>query len=298
MNPYKRLLLICDPAMHLSPAMTRAQALAGSSGAVLHMVALGSLPPSLRILDETLQDRARLDWLEKHQTWLDEQCQLLSARGIDVSAQALWSDEPMKEVLRLAEDMKADLLIKDREYEPALRRALITPLDWQVLRECAVPLHLVSVAEHALPRKVVAAVDLSQSDPQIDAVNERIIEAAQNFAVQCDADLHLLQAYEAPSSFLAYAAGPVAWTKEMQEEASGRAQTRMARLGERFGVPVHYQHLLKGPATKVIAQFAADQHMDVVVMGTLYHSGLTKVLGSTTEQALYQVPSSILAIRP
>ena len=31
-------------------------------------------------------------------------------------------------------------------------------------------------------------------------------------------------------------------------------------------------------------------------MGTLYHEGVSKVVGSTTEQTLYKVHSSILAI--
>jgi len=298
MSTYQRLLLICDPVLHYSAAMARAQALAGSSGATLHMVALGSLPAGLRILDNSLQIRAREEALERQQIWLRDQVELMRGHGIEASAEAIWSEEPLQEVLQLVNERSIDLLIKDSQYEPALSRALMAPLDWQLLRVCPAPLHLVSLAEHPLPRRVVATLDLSQDDPQVDALNDRIVEAAQQLAEQCDAELHLLEAYDLSPSFLAYAAGPVSWNAEVQEEITGRAHQRMIRLGERFGVPLNFQHVVKGQATKVIAEFAAEQHMDVVVMGTLYHAGLAKIIGSTTEQALYKVKSSILAIRP
>ena len=43
MNAYSRLLLICDTHQHYSAAMARAQALAGSAGASLHMLMIDSL---------------------------------------------------------------------------------------------------------------------------------------------------------------------------------------------------------------------------------------------------------------
>ncbi|GBL55083.1 uspA domain-containing protein [Pseudomonas citronellolis] len=298
MNAYSRLLLICDTHQHYSAAMARAQALAGSAGASLHMLMIDSLAPALNTLDYDLQQRARNTIQERHQAWLDDQVELLRGRGIEASAEAVWSDDPLQEVLRRVRERGFDLLIKDVHYETAVSRALMTPLDWQLLRQCAVPLHLVSHAEHPLPRKVVAALDLSQDDTRVDELNERIVESAQQLARQCDAELHLLQAYDLSSSFLAYAVGPVAWTSEVQEQMSGRATERMQRLGERFGIEQKCLHLIKGAANRVIAEFVDDYRMDVVVMGTLYHAGLAKIVGSTTEQALYRVHSSILAIRP
>ncbi|WP_430318374.1 universal stress protein [Pseudomonas nitroreducens] len=298
MNAFARLLLICDPNLHYSAAMARAQALAGSSGANLHIVVLGTLSSGLALLDYSTQQRAREDIQERQQAWLDDQLELLRGHAIDASAEAIWGEEPLEDILRLVTTHRIDLLIKDTQYEPTLSRALIHPLDWQLLRECPVPLHLVSLAPHPLPRKVVAAIDLSQDDPKVNALNDQIVESAQQLARQCDAELHLLQAYDLSASYLAYAAGPVAWTPEVADQLSGRSRQRMDRIGARFGVGRPYQHLAKGPATRVIAGFAAQQQMDVVVMGTLYHAGLAKIIGSTTEQTLYRVNSSILAVRP
>lgn len=298
MNAYARLLLICDPDLHYSPALARAQALAGAFDARLHIVVLGSLPTGLSVLDYNARQRVREEIQERQRIWLDDQLELLRGHGIDASAEAVWSDDALEDIIALVRRHHIDLLLKDTRYEPALSRALTHPLDWQLLRQSPVPLHLVSQATHPLPRKVVAAIDLSQDDPEVGQLNQRIVEMAQQFAGQCDAELHLLQAYDVSAGFLAYAAGPVAWTPEVAELAAGRSRQQMERIGSQFNVGRLCQHFVKGSATRVIAEFAEQQHMDVVVMGTLYHAGLAKVIGSTTEQALYRVNSGILAVRP
>lgn len=298
MNAYSRLLLICDPLLRDSAAMTRARALAMSSGAHLHMVALDVLPVGMGGFDSVLQTRAREETLQRQEHWLESHAEEIRAHGVAVSTEAVWTSDPLKHALRLVEELDIDLVIKDSQYEPALSRAIMTPLDWQLLRQSPVPLHLVSTAEQAQPRRILAALDLSQDDVRVDALNDHIVESAQVLARQCGAELHLLQAYSLPNDFLAYAAGPVAWSPEVAEQMSGRSRQRMDRIAERFGIGRPYLHLIKGSPIQVIAEFASEKQIDVVVMGTLYRAGLAKIIGSTTEQSLYRVYSSILAVRP
>jgi len=298
MGDYLRLLLFCDPLQRNSAAIERAKALTTTSGAQLYMVILDALPVGLGILDSTLQTQVREATQQRQKYWLETCSTELRKQGIEVRTEAIWTDDLLGEALRLVQLHNIDLAIKDTQYEPALRRVFMTPLDWQLLRQCPAPLHLVSTAEHSLPRRIVAALDLSQEDAHIDALNDRIVESAQQLAQQCNAELHLLQAYDLSASFLTYAAGPVSWSPEIAEQVSGRSHQRMNHISERFGIKSSNQHSIKGPANKVITKFIAEQHMDVVVMGTRYHSGLTKIIGSTAEQVLYRVNSSILALRP
>ena len=48
-------------------------------------------------------------------------------------------------------------------------------MDIQLLRETRIPLHLVHKASHALPRTILAAVDLSRPEDQIEGFNDQII---------------------------------------------------------------------------------------------------------------------------
>jgi universal stress protein E len=298
MSQYQRLLLIADPGMRQSPALQRAVALVQACGGTLHIAAISGPFATLWLLDKSAEALVRDDFLRQQQAHLKAEADRLSSKGITVTTEAVWTDAPIEETLRHIESAQADLLIKDTQHEPILKRAFITPLDWQLLRECPVPLHLVSAAEQPLPRKVVAAVDLSQPENRVADVNDRILAAASGLALQCNAELHLLHAYEHSPAYLAYAAAPVSWTPDFQEELTRMMRTSFNQFAERHAVPPQRRHAVEGSPIRIISDFATREHMDVVVMGTLDRKGLEKVLGSTTEQTLYQIPSSILAIRP
>ncbi|UBM27452.1 universal stress protein [Pseudomonas sp. p1(2021b)] len=297
MNMFSRLLLICHPDLHPSPAMARAQALATTTGATLHLVMSSPLPTRLTTLDHVLRSSARKQDAEHRKAWLAEQVTALDALGITAYAETVDEDDPLKDLVRLGQLHHVEMVIKDIKHETALSRALLTPLDWQLLRRCPIPLHLVAHAEHPLPGRVLAAVDVTQNDPFIEKLNDRILATAHAFAQRCKAQLHMLQAYEPSPRFVAYAAAPVAWTDELLAEMTGRARERMASLGARYGVKHDHVHLVRGPGPSVVSEYVNQQGFDVVVMGTRYHEGLSKIVGSTAEQTLYKVQSSILAIR-
>lgn len=296
MNALTRLLLICHPDLHPSPALARAQALAKTTDATLHLVVLSQLPSRLATLDHVLRSNARKQDAEHRKAWLNEQVKALGELGITAYAEALDDEDPLKDLIRLAQLHRVEMLIKDIRHETIVSRALLTPLDWQLLRRCPIPLHLVAQADAALPERILASVDLVEHDPVVDKLNDRIVQTAQALAQRCKAQLHLLQAYEPSPSYVAYAAAPVAWTDELIEEMTGRARERLTKFGSHYGIKPDHLHLLRGAARTVVSEYANQQGFDVVVMGTLYHEGLTKVVGSTTEQTLYKVNASILAI--
>ncbi|WP_248920097.1 universal stress protein [Pseudomonas entomophila] len=296
MNALTRLLLICHPDLHPSPALARAQALAKATGATLHLVVLSQLPSRLATLDQVLRSNARKQDAEHRKAWLHDQVKTLGELGITAYAETLDDEDPLKDLIRLAQLHRVEMLIKDIRHETVVSRALLTPLDWQLLRRCPIPLHLVAQADASLPARILAAVDLVEQDPAIHSLNERILQAAQRLARCCKAPLHLLQAWEPSPSFVAYAAAPVAWTNERIEEVTGRARERLGEFASCYGIRPDHLHVLPGAARTVVSEYANQHGFDVVVMGTLYHEGLAKVIGSTTEQTLYKVHSSILAI--
>lgn len=298
MSQYRRLLLILESVARPSSALSRASALAEASGAAIHIVTCGGPYSTVWLMDKAVQEHMHVDFMKGQEAHLKEVAEPLRAKGLQVTTEVLWTEDPVGELIRHVKELPADLVIKDTHHEPALKRAFMTPLDWQLLRECPVPVNLVTFAEQPLPRKVVAAVDLSQPESQIGGVNERILAAANDLALQSNAELHLLHAYENSPAYLTYAAGPVGWSKELQDELTGLLRANFNQFAEKHGVPEKRRHVVLGSPIRVISDFAGREHMDVVVMGTLNRKGLEKVLGSTTEQALYQVPSSILAVRP
>lgn len=297
MSAQQHLLLIGDPDHLHSLGLARAIALALATHATLHVLICGGPPGSLRLLREETLEQIQEEFLERQQASLEELRENLLARGLQMTFEIVWADKIESETIRLLQNRQADLVIKATQHEPLLKRAFITPLDWQLLRNCPLPLHLVSTAEHPLPRKVAAAVDLSRSDAEGTVLNEHIAAMAQNFAQHCGAQLHLVMAYEDLPSFFAYAASPVSWTDALRDELASNLRGTFHQFAERWAVPEHRRHLLPGKPAKVIPEFVVHSEIDVVVMGTLTNRGAGKVLGSTAEQLLYKVPA-IIAIHP
>jgi len=287
--------------MTRTPAFDRAAALALAMQMPLHIVAFDYLQ-ALAVAGLFAPEQislARDGYLKNHRHWLAEQAGLMSKHGVEVTSEVVWVQHPYEEILHFINEMPLALIIKDAQEESALKRVFFTPLDWQLLRDCPVPVHLVTNALNPRPRNVLAIVDVLRSEDQDLVFNDQIIEAATKLAEVCDARLELLHAYDWTAVYaldMGFGALPLATGVY---EALGLAQHQVfAALAERHGVPKECRHFIEGAPVSSIYDFAADHRTDVIVMGTVQHNGLNKLLGTTAEQLLHRAPCSVLAIKP
>ncbi|EJM83424.1 MULTISPECIES: universal stress protein [unclassified Pseudomonas] len=294
MSQYQRLLLIINPALRHSPAMNHAAALAKASGASLHIAALTSSFKWLSLLEEGEREPARERYLQDHRDWLKAQAENLRGRGIEVTTEAAWAEDIKQDILDHVTDMQPDLLIKEVQHESTLKRAFFTPLDWHLLRHCPVPVYLVGGSGYVLPRKVVAAVEVTDIESADNELNDRIIKQACSLAMQCNADLHLLYACDITAAFLADMGGLT--LADLTKVLRSDLENSFLRLADRFGVPSDRRHFIEGHPVKALSEFANEHKVDVIVMGRVQSHGVDKLLGSTTEHILYQVPCSVLAV--
>ncbi|SEO07433.1 universal stress protein [Pseudomonas sp. NFACC39-1] len=296
MSQYQRLLLILNPAQRHSPALHHAAALTAASGAHLHVSALVPSLDILSLLEQEPREEARQNYLQDHRHWLEEEADKMRRRGLRVTTQVDWVDGMDEQILQHVTQIQPDLLIKQVQHEPLLKRAFLTPLDWRLLRQCPVPMYLVGATGHALPRKVVAAVDPSSDFAQNSGLNDRIIREAIGLALQCDAELHLVHAYEVSSVYLGDVGGGGLTLKQLSNELRRSLEKTFLELANLFGVPAERRHFVLGHPVSALSEFALEHEVDVVVMGRSQKSGPHGLLGSTTEHILYQVSCSVLAV--
>ncbi|AFY19487.1 universal stress protein [Pseudomonas sp. UW4] len=294
MSQYQSLLLIINPALRHSPAMSHAAALAKASGASLHIAALIPSFKWLSLLEEGDRESGRERYLQDHRGWLEAQAENLRGRGIEVTTEVAWAEDMKQDIIEHVTDLQSDVLIKEVQHESALKRAFFTPLDWHLLRHCPVPVFLVGGSSFVLPRKVVAAVEVSDIESTDNELNDRIIKQACSLAMQCNAELHLLYACDISAAFLAEMGGLTLadLTKELRRDL----EKSFIELADRFGVPSDRRHLIEGNPVTVLSEFANEHNVDVIVMGRVQSHGVGKLLGSTTEHILYQVPCCVLAV--
>ncbi|VVM93286.1 Universal stress protein E [Pseudomonas fluorescens] len=294
MSQYQRLLLIINPALRHSPAMHQASSLAKASGASLHIAALIPSLKWLSLLEEGDRTLAREQYLQDHRNWLEAQAQNLRGQGIVVTIQVTWAQDMKQDIIDHVTDIHPDLLIKEIDHVSVLKRAFFTPLDWHLLRHCSVPVYLVGGGGLSLPRKVVAAVEVTDAESTDDELNERIIKQACCLAMQCDAELHLLFACDISAAFLADMGGLT--LAELTQALRTDLEKSFVHLAGQFGVPPDHRHFVDGHPVRVLSEFADAHSVDAIVMGRVQSHGLHKLLGSTTEHILYQVPCCVLAV--
>ncbi|AHL34444.1 universal stress protein [Pseudomonas brassicacearum] len=301
MSQTQRLLLLAPDAMIRTPAFDRATELALAMDLPLHIVAIDYLD-LLSVAGLFAPDqvkRAREGYLETHRHWLWQQAELARRHGVEVTCEVVWGKDPYQALQQYVKEMPLTLIIKDAQPEPAMKRIFFTPLDWRLLRDCPVPVHLVTDSRHPRPRRILAIVDVLRSEDQDLVFNDRIVDAAVKLAEQCNAQVELLHAFDwtaVYASDMGMGALPLATGLY---EALGEAQHEVFEsLAERHGVAPLQRHFIEGSPLNSICTFAADDQIDVIVMGTTGHRGLDRRLGTTAELILQRAPCSVLAIKP
>jgi len=252
----------------------------------------------VHVWEEKIDDAGYQRYLRRYRRWEVEEAERLSGLGLEVTVKVVFTTHPLLDILNAVEDLKPDLLIKDVTLEPVLKRVFITPLDCHLLRECPIPVHLVNHARYGLPHRVVAAVDPFDPSTQIGDLNDTIIQNANALALQCDAPLHLLYAYDLSPAFNSDA--PLVgggWSVDYVEELRESLHLAFVTLADRYGVPPERRHFVMGLPVPVISEFVEQYLADVVVMGTVHRVGIDRLIGSNTERALYSVPGSILVVK-
>lgn len=302
MSQYQRILVIADPAMRRTPAIERAARLAKVTGAELHLclfdyhatiAAVGSVSGEVMAL-------AKASFLREREEWLDDQARLLAAGGQRVQTDVIWGKPVHEKIVGKIADIAPDLVVKDVHREPMLKRLLYTPLDWQLMRLCPAPLLLVNAQAHPLPKRVIAAVDTGALGADAESLNDRIVHAALQLSLQCDASLHLAHAFDGLATVaMVDPQGDGQLIGEAYETLRQLRRQSFDAFAARHGVADERKHFLDGPAADAIADLAQYAEADVVAIGTVYREGLERlIVGSSAERILQRLNCDVLVVKP
>jgi universal stress protein E len=303
MGQYRKILVIADPSLQASPALARARALARKTGAGLHLclVDYRTAVAALRHVDDSVLDLARDAYMRPRLRWLGQQCGSLAADGILADYSAVWGHPAEQMILAKLLEQQPDLVIKDVQAAPGMARVFHAPLDWQLLRLCPVPLMLVRPQSAGMPRRIIAAVDPMEADRGPAELNDRVLQTALAMAIQCDAELHALYAF----AFLPLVSDDMvgmvsAGHPKLQQQLREAHRKAFEQLLDRHSVPADRRHFIEHAFPEAaIGEFASQHQTDLVVMGTVYRSGVDRLIfGSTAERTLYRLNCDVLALKP
>ncbi|WGV20670.1 universal stress protein [Pseudomonas putida] len=288
MNPYRRILLIMTE-VQANAALSRAMALASASGAALQVLGIHE-PGELRLRHELqatpLPSVSFVHFSTELKALLDEQ----PASGARPGFEAVETTNPRDLLPACIARYAPDLVIKACPGCSLIDQLARTSLDQMLLHASEVPLMFVPANAPAMPANVLVAVDVSQPSP----LNDALVVAGQQLAVQCQGQLNLLSAYDLPIAMLANPglAGP--WADEVRESL----QLPFDALADAHGIAHSHRFFSEGAPLRVIKSHIAALGADVVVVGAVQARRWAKLIGDTTERLVSHAPCSILTIRP
>ena len=316
MNQKMKILIAYDGSSHADATIDdlRRAGLPREAEAVVVSVADVWSPPAPPSEYEAAQSprddwtRLRAQWFSQQEARAREEAQNL-ARAASQRALSYfpsWEVQtevrlgaPAWELIRKADDWRADLLVVGSQGRSALGRVLLGSVSQKVVTEarCSVRVARNSVREPDAPARIIIGVDGSgYSDAAVDEMSRRVWPEGSVVKVVSVVRLPFTPNEETRSL-------PDSYYSQLEKAETGKAQTAItsavARL-KQSGItqPEIESEIILGDAREKILDEAARWEADLIVLGSRGLGGFKRfLLGSVAQGVAAYAPCSVEIIR-
>jgi universal stress protein E len=291
----KTILVVVDPLTEEDqPVLHRAAWLAEKTGAALELFACDydADIDSGRITTVWIPEPgAREQLLLRHRRRLETFASALRGRGLRVTVAVAW-DYPLDEgIVKHVVSRRPWLVAKDTHHHTLLKRTVLSNTDWNLIRDCPVPLLLVKRREIAESPTVLAAIDPVHEHDKPARLDDAIYEFGAELCAKTGGTLHLVHAVETPLG--------VQLPPNVHALIAAEHREALEGFLLEHPVPGPNVHVLEGLAHQCLQNAAESQKADLLVMGAVVRRGIKKVLiGSTAARVLDRLPCDLVIIKP
>ncbi|MGU9815469.1 universal stress protein [Pseudomonas sp. LF135] len=273
MQAIRSILVVIEPEHSESLALKRAKLIAGVTGAHLHLL----------VCDKKHEHSALLSLLKSG----------LHEDGYSVTTEQAWNESLHETIIDVQQAEGCGLVIKQHFADSPLKKALLTPADWKLLRYCPTPVLLVKTSTPWADKVVLAAIDVGNNDSEHQALHNTIIDHGFEIASLAKAQLHVISAHPSP---MLSASDP---TFQLKETIEARYREQCKTFQAEFDVDDARLHIEEGPADVLIPHAAHKWQAAVTIIGTVARTGISGALiGNTAEVVLDEVESDVLVLKP
>ncbi len=248
-------------------------------------------------------ENAQEDILKGLKRRLESLAEPLRESGLTVNTTSTWDHPLFEGIVRHAIACDADIVFKDTHHYSALRRALLTNTDWNLIRTCPVPLWLVKPQEIAKKPIFVAAIDPLHEHDKPAALDDEILVTSKALAEATDAEVRAFHSYDpriAVATATANAYIPVSLPfDEIEKQMHEQHEKRFNEVISFHGLDAKKSHLVAGVTHEELPEFSKSVSADVVVMGAVSRNPWKRLfIGSTAERTLEHLPCDLLIVKP
>lgn len=273
MQAIRSILVVVEPGQAEGLAIKRAKLIAGVTQSHLHLLVC--------------------DKKHDHSVFLGSLGAALELEGFSVSSQQAWHENLYQTIITVQQAEGCGLVIKQHFPDNPLKKALLTPDDWKLLRYCPGPVLMVKTDRSWTGGIILAAVDVGNSDGEHRTLHSSIVSHGYDIAALAKADLHVISAHPSP---MLSAADPAFQLKETIES---RYREQCKAFQAEYEISDDRLHVEEGPADVLIPYMAHKLDAAVTVIGTVARTGLSGALiGNTAEVVLDLLESDVLVLKP
>ncbi|WP_337056795.1 universal stress protein [Pseudomonas sp. USHLN015] len=273
MQAIRSILVVVDPNHPEGLALKRAKLIAGVTQSHLHLLVC--------------------DRKADHAAYLADLSGSLASEGYSVTTQQAWNENLHQTVIAVQQAEGCGLVIKQHVPDNPLKRFLLTPDDWKLLRYCPGPVLMVKTDTPWTNGVILAAVDVGNSDGEHRTLHASIISHGYDIAGLAKGTLHVISAHPSP---MLSAADP---TFQLKESIEARYRAECRAFQEEFDISDERLHVEEGPADVLIPHVAQKLKAAVTVIGTVARTGISGALiGNTAEVVLDSLESDVLVLKP
>ena len=273
MHTIRNTLVVVDSKQSNDLTLNRAKMIASATQSHLHLLAC--------------------DKGQQHSSYLNDMQGILAEEGYSVSTQQAWHGSSHKTIITAQQAEGCGLVIKQHLPDAPLKKALLTPADWKLLRYCPTPVLLVKTATPWVGGVVMAAIDVGNMDGEHRALHASIVDHGFDIASLAKAQLHVISAHPSP---MLSAADPVFQLKETIE---ARYREQCKAFQAEFDIDDAHLHIEEGPADVLIPHLAHKLGAVLTIIGTVARTGISGALiGNTAEVVLDSLESDVLVLKP
>jgi nucleotide-binding universal stress UspA family protein len=300
--PPTRILLATDGSKDAELATNAAIELANTTGSELHVVYVGDFVPSPHAYPEDKLGHIVERVTRRAHSVLGERIALIAAAGGGVSGDHVRVGRPAEEIVALAEEIGAGLIVMGSRGLGRVRRALMGSISDSVVRHAHCPVLVIRGGESEGPVLLSKKMLLATVGSEDAALAAR---TAAGLAQKMGSELHVV--YVRPRIVPhrpGYYLGPEAVEDAERKEREGlerEAQRLLDAQAEEVrgaGGSVARAHLRVGRPDEEIVDLAEELGVGLIVMGSRGQEGVRRaLLGSVSDSVVRHAHCPVLVVR-
>lgn len=298
-----KILVNIEQGSDASFLLEKAARLAEGSGAKVELFCCcynSSLYNSY-LFDKSSLSRAEQAYVRHVEGELEPLTASFKELNIEVDIDVCWQRHQAEAVIRKVLRYEPDIVLHPVKQHSRLGHYVFDQADWQLIRECPVPLLLVKQQAWSDGGRVAAAVDPFHECDVPAELDKTILAWASRLVHVLEGDLKVMHSFSVLPHSVIFDEHLVTDFESMQETVRTLHVEALAKLLKPYGLTTDSPAvtLKEKEPHKAILEYVEEAHIDILVAGSVARGVIDRILvGSTIERVLDELHADLMVIKP